>query len=952
MVLLSSEGRAFTPRAPILINGNADFIPANGVTGGSGTPLDPYVLEGWQINASGVDALVVRNTDAYVVVRNVLILVADNSSRGVYFDNVTHASVQTASVTASSVAVQAYSSSDVTIRDSTLHGTAVGSVSLSRTVGANLTNNDLGSGGVVLFGDSPDHFRSHTIAEDNLVNGKPVRYHRDSSGLTIDGVPTGQLLVVNCTGFLGTNLTITSTSRAVQFAYVDGATLTSSALTNNTLAGLSVLSSANVTASGNQILRNVLGIEVGSTSNITLSNNQVLDNVGWVGNAGRGIFIADSSAIVDGNNVSGNGYGLEVNSPNSTVSNNVVSGNQQFGIGLGGTLNVVVRNNTVSGNRWNGIDVGYSVNITLADNTLLLDGIVLRGSEVQHYASHTLTGNTANGLPVLYYRNCFGATLDAIPAGQVLVADCRNVRIANLTITGTDVAVELAFVDRAQVEGNNLTGNTGEGIYITYSTNETVLQNLLDANANNAIRVERSYEVEIRSNDIESNYQGLWAWSCGNLRVRQNTIRGQSMDGAVVIGCPDLVVADNQITANGRNGLLCGSCTNMTVYGNEIRSSFLSGLDVRFSSGLIVANNISDNGRGILLAAADGIAVHHNNFRGTGLAAEDWGAAAWDDGFPSGGNYWSDYGGTDQCTGPLQDVCPSPDGLGDVPRVLDANSRDGYPLLTSLPSLRIAPPRIIRAFLDGPSLRNLTLEWTPSVNEGLPGPPVSYEVVQSGSVSGPFSPIATVPSNGSALYTFTCLDCGHVLGDFNLSFFRVRAMEGASFMESNTAARYSVAVSSGSNLLSVPLAQSNLSVAYVLRPVTYRTVRAYIATDALDPWKSSPAGRLSDLESLGFGAGFWADVLSAGQYTLAGLVVENPTVTLSAGWNLVSFASFVRRSWESSLAGIAGVARVETFDRASVDLYRLRVLSPGELLLPGEAYWIFMSAGGELWLQG
>src|SRR6266480_3415200 len=33
----------------ILIVGNAEFTPANGVTGGTGTASDPYVIQGWNI---------------------------------------------------------------------------------------------------------------------------------------------------------------------------------------------------------------------------------------------------------------------------------------------------------------------------------------------------------------------------------------------------------------------------------------------------------------------------------------------------------------------------------------------------------------------------------------------------------------------------------------------------------------------------------------------------------------------------------------------------------------------------------------------------------------------------------------------------------------------------------------------------------------------------------------
>jgi len=66
--------------------------------------------------------------------------------------------------------------------------------------------------------------------------------------------------------------------------------------------------------------------------------------------------------------------------------------------------------------------------------------------------------------------------------------------------------------------------------------------------------------------------------------------------------------------------------------------------------------------------------------------AGDWTAELWDsrniwdNGYPSGGNYWSNYNGTDLYSGPCQNVTGS-DGIGDTPYVIDANNQDNYPLM-------------------------------------------------------------------------------------------------------------------------------------------------------------------------------------------------------------------------------------------------------------------------------
>jgi hypothetical protein len=52
----------------------------------------------------------------------------------------------------------------------------------------------------------------------------------------------------------------------------------------------------------------------------------------------------------------------------------------------------------------------------------------------------------------------------------------------------------------------------------------------------------------------------------------------------------------------------------------------------------------------------------------------------WDDGYPSGGNYWSDYNGTDLYSGPYQNETGN-DGIGDTQYIIDSNNQDRYPLM-------------------------------------------------------------------------------------------------------------------------------------------------------------------------------------------------------------------------------------------------------------------------------
>jgi len=71
---------------------------------------------------------------------------------------------------------------------------------------------------------------------------------------------------------------------------------------------------------------------------------------------------------------------------------------------------------------------------------------------------------------------------------------------------------------------------------------------------------------------------------------------------------------------------------------------------------------------------------HHNNFIHNTVQVYSASNNTWDDAYPSGGNYWSDYAGVDVKSGPNQNQ-PGSDGIGDTPYVIDADNRDRYPFM-------------------------------------------------------------------------------------------------------------------------------------------------------------------------------------------------------------------------------------------------------------------------------
>ena len=141
--------------------------------------------------------------------------------------------------------------------------------------------------------------------------------------------------------------------------------------------------------------------------------------------------------------------------------------------------------------------------------------------------------------------------------------------------------------------------------------------------------------------------------------------------------------------------------TNAGVYVNSSNSNYFGynntrnviwnnsyGLYMNISStgNRVYENNITTNTIcGVFVASPDcsGNQFYNNNFINNTLyldrQAYDVGGNGWDNGYSAGGNYWSDYNGSD-LTGPEG----IPDGIGDTPYTIapsEAGNVDQYPLM-------------------------------------------------------------------------------------------------------------------------------------------------------------------------------------------------------------------------------------------------------------------------------
>jgi peptide/nickel transport system substrate-binding protein len=176
--------------------------------------------------------------------------------------------------------------------------------------------------------------------------------------------------------------------------------------------------------------------------------------------------------------------------------------------------------------------------------------------------------------------------------------------------------------------------------------------------------------------------QGILIVGATNVKIYDNVMSLMNCNGITLEGnnAANNLIYSNIFQENTVAVNLTASSTSNTIYKNIITSNNI-GLSLESNGHVIYANTISENQVGIDMSDSSGSIIYHNNFinnKENAKSAQYFNA--WDNGYPSGGNYWSDYTGVDGKSGANQDVFGS-DGIGDTQYTIAVNNIDRYPLL-------------------------------------------------------------------------------------------------------------------------------------------------------------------------------------------------------------------------------------------------------------------------------
>jgi len=340
---------------------------------------------------------------------------------------------------------------------------------------------------------------------------------------------------------------------------------------------------------------------------------------------------------------------IQVTSDNVKIVNLTVQ-NAICGIELYDSHNCSLIGN-VAKNNYYGLILEYSGGNYLRNNTLYdnAENFCCYFPRVPYYIESYIndidTSNTVNGHPIYYWVNQHNREVP-YDAGTVVVVNSTNIKVTNLTLKHNRHGVLFFNSSNSIIKGVKSADNF-VGILLINSFNCTLCENEVMNNSHNGFRIEDSQDIALIGNLVSENEEA----------------------GIDICGSNDVRILDN-IATNNDYGLIISGSLNCPASQNCI----------------VVGNSLSNNVRyGIYFHKSKNTTIYHNNFINNGQHVHLYKSYnnSWDNGCPSGGNYWNDYSDADLYHGPFQNETGS-DSIGDTPYTIDANNTDRYPLIAPI----------------------------------------------------------------------------------------------------------------------------------------------------------------------------------------------------------------------------------------------------------------------------
>jgi parallel beta-helix repeat protein len=503
---------AYTPHAPIYINGNADFFNQSTIEGwpGNGLESNPYIIENYSVDAMIGIGIDIRNTSVHFTIRDCWIddgMVVLNS--GIFLSNVTNGSVEDTILFLNHHGIELFSSQNNTISynnfvDNNYHGIYLHTDSNNNTVDHNsfLRNRD----GTRIELSSDNLVSTNTLDQDGIyVSGSSNDiFNNTIHSLNNHGIYLGPDAIWNA-------VSENSIYDADNGLYVEGEynTIANNSIDSNHNNGIFVAGSSNLFSYNDIYANDENGISLFGVLN-TLFNNSIHSN------DHNGIWLFLQSNTIANNSIYANKWsGLDVLSGDNNISNNYIYSNNRSGISLQTFPcdDNIIDNNIIYSNNWSGIELSFNTHENIISNNYIhsnnRSGIHLQSPGF----GHNMNNNS------IYANNEYGVFVDDMDSN--IISDNR--------IYSNDRGIYLSSSNGNTISDNNLSVN-GYGIRVDSGIGNNIVNNM---NIDNGygIYLFQSSSNTLSGNNLSRNSNGVYLFSSNGNDVYHNTFISNSFQG-------------------------------------------------------------------------------------------------------------------------------------------------------------------------------------------------------------------------------------------------------------------------------------------------------------------------------------------------------------------------------------------------------------------------------------
>jgi parallel beta-helix repeat protein len=439
-----------------------------------------------------------------------------------------------------------------------------------------LTKTRFGVRGILTGGD-------HVIDTSNTVNGKPLRFFKNTSHVRVDS-NTGQLILNNCHHFVVANLTLKDLYHGLILYNVSDSLFTNLTVSGHNL-GVTAQYGNNQTYTACSVTRSY---RFSAVSNLTIHGNVIRGGIAYSDYQG-----APGTLNIHNNTMEGiSGNGIRVSTGYRTdikVIDCKILNHSSGGIKTDSYNSLIVKNNTITNSYIAGIWFDYRKPVQILDNQL--DNVNI-GIIAADFSSLVIEGN--------HISNCNEEGIDVRHYG--------GTRITNNTITHCQWGINLNSYTVCEY---NSIDNCTRGVHYRANLVTFRFNTIRDCSEAGVyvwdINTYYYYHYEISDCDLINNTVGvLLSFKCHNTNVTRCNIT--RCGKGIALTYPD----------------------NAKITYNTIQDCPGSAVEITKGTGISVHHN-------------NFVRCNYNSSSGkyNGAQGYDWADNAWDD--DSEGNYWSDY---------------------------------------------------------------------------------------------------------------------------------------------------------------------------------------------------------------------------------------------------------------------------------------------------------------------